>query len=115
LLGSLYFQHKDFRKASTAFSDLIRKFPHSDHVPSSWFWAAECSDLEDNDPSIAREYRRTIFETFPESEYAPEAYFHFYSFAEYLQGNFQAMQHLKAMEKYFASSPYLIVSYYLQA
>ncbi len=115
LLGTLFYHHEDFAKARHTFLKLIETYPKSSWIGDAWYWAAECNDQEKHDPNISREYRKKVFEDYPESSHAPEAFFYYYSFSEYLQGNPEALSHLEKMEELFKNSPFLVVSYYLRA
>ena len=44
-----------------------------------------------------RNLRRQVFERYPASPHAAEAYFFYYSYADYIQGNQEAMAHLQQM------------------
>lgn len=115
LLGTLFFQNKDYAKARHSFLKLIEIHPCSKWLGDAWFWAAECNDLEAHDPNISREYRKRVYENYPESSHAAEAYFYTYSFTDYLEGNKEALDHLTKMENLFPNSSFVVVSYYLQA
>ncbi len=115
LLGTLFYHHQDFAKARHTFLKLIETYPKSSWIGDAWYWAAECNDQEKHDPTISREYRKRVFEDYPDSSHAPEAFFYYYSFSEYLQGNPEALSHLEKMEELFKNSPFLVVSYYLRA
>ncbi len=115
LLGTLFYHHQDFAKARHTFLQLIETYPKSNKIGDAWYWAAECNDQEKHDPNISRGYRKKVFEEYPESSYAAEAFFYYYSFSEYIQGSPEALSHLEKMEELFNKSPFLVVSYYLRA
>lgn len=114
LEGSLHYHHGDYESAKNAFLELIEKEPKSNYIGESLFWAAECCDLKGDDKAFTKEYRKTIFEDYPDSTFAPEAYFLYYSFADYLDGDIKALSHLQELQKRFPDSPYVIAAYYLQ-
>lgn len=114
LKGRLYFQAKDYTEAEKVFSHLIATYPKASHIQESYFWLAESNDLAGQDPALSKEYRQKVYEGGSSSPLAAEAYFLTYSFAEYLEGNHEAIEHLKQLEKNFPNSPYVVASYYLQ-
>ena len=114
LKARLYYQHEDYEQAKKAFSKLIESDPNSNYVGESLFWMAECNDHEQGSPILSKDLRRRVFEEFPGSPFAAEAYFLYFSFAEYLEGGQEAIKHLEQLKEHFDSSPYVIASYYLQ-
>lgn len=112
LLGTLYFRHQENSKAEELFLRLTQEFPESSLAGDSLYWAARCADAR-QEFSTAKEYRRQTFERYPKSCYAPEAYFTFYSYREYLQGDRGSIKHLQAMADHFPQSPFLIHAWYL--
>jgi predicted negative regulator of RcsB-dependent stress response len=77
----------------------------------AWFWRAYCADQQQN-LSLKKEYLQHAFQD-SQSPYAPIAYFHFYSYREYMQGRRKAIKHLQAMPLLFPHHPLLITAYYL--
>ncbi len=113
LLGTILFRQGLYQEAERAFVRLAAQHPKSPYAASSWFWAAECADWQHKDVEVVREYRRQVFENYPKSKRAANAYFNYYAFADYLQGNPEALGHLQNMELLYSQSPYLIVAQYL--
>ena len=58
----------------------------------------------------AQEYRKIIYENFPQSRWAAEAYFFYYPYRDYLQGDRQAIQHLSEMKSKFPDSPFTLAA-----
>lgn len=113
LKARLFYQHKDYEKAKTSFEALLQSSPKSPYAGYCLFWLAECNEMEGLDKSLTKEYRKKVYEDFPECSLAPEAYFLSYSFAEYLEAGKEALDHLRHFKDRFKNSPYLISSYYL--
>jgi hypothetical protein len=68
---------------------------------------------EQQDRHTIRRYRQQVYQQYPTSRYAAEAYFTLFSYSDYLQGADEAMDHLKNMKNVFPSSPFLVNAYYL--
>lgn len=112
LLGTLYYHQQAYSKAEETFLRLAGDFPDSPLGGEALYWAARCADARQDAPA-AREYRRQVFEKHPECSYAPEAYFTYYSFRDYLQGDRDAVKHLQSMADLFPQSSYLVHAWYL--
>lgn len=108
LLGQLLFKQKKWAEAEALFLKLMQSYPKSPLVADSLLFVANCTEGQK-----AREYRRTLFETYPEAPAAGEAYFGYYSYRDYVQGDRTALKHLQKMEELFPDSPYLISAHYL--
>lgn len=118
LLGSVLYHKKQYPQAEQVFLKLTLDYPHSDNilrglVGDSYFWTAKCLSKQKQNPEKAMEYRRKVFEEFPASRYAAEAYFTYYTYRDYLQGERQPIKHLLAFPEKFPDSPFLINAYYL--
>ena len=114
LEARLYYQHGDYEESKKVFAKLVESYPSSSYVGESFFWMAECNDLEGGAKALSKDYRQKVFEEYPDNPLAAEAYFHYFSFPEYLEGRQEAIEHLQALESLFTDSPYVTASYYLQ-
>lgn len=113
LLATIYFREGNFAKAERDFVRLAATYPQSDYAGDAWFWAGECAQWQRKDIDLVRDYRKKVFEKYPKSKHGAEAYFKYYSFSEYMQGNAEALAHLQNMELLYSDSSYLIIAYYL--
>ncbi|NGX41809.1 MAG: Lipopolysaccharide assembly protein B [Chlamydiae bacterium] len=113
LLGILYYQKGDFEKGLQIFLELANISPPSSLAGEALFWAANCVDSLGTDLSQSKQYRQKVFEQYPDSPFAEEAYFRYYSYHEYLKGSHDAIEHLKSLEGKFPNSPFQINAYYL--
>jgi tetratricopeptide (TPR) repeat protein len=113
-LGMVHFKKGNYVEAEHLFTQLAESYPYFDKVGESWFWAAESAEWTQRDPLLVKRYRRTVFEGYPNTEHAPHAYFNYFSYADYLQGQGTAMAHLAKMKDIYPDTPYLIVVNYLQ-
>lgn len=113
ILGTIRFHEGEYRTAEALFVELATRYPDSPYAGDSWFWAGESANWQKKEASLVRNYRQQVYNHYPNSHFAPEAYFNSYSFTEYLHGSPEAMVHLDSMEERYPSSPYLIVAQYL--
>lgn len=113
VLGTMHFHQGHHAVAEQIFVQLGRDYPDSRYAGDAWFWAAESADWQQKEGEVVRDYRRRVYEQYGESYFAAEAYFNSYSFSEYLQGDREAIDHLRQMADKYPRSPYLIVAHYL--
>lgn len=102
LLGILQYRNGEYAAAEKNFSTLSSG--------EALFWASKCIEAMGGDP---KECRRRVYELYPDSQYADEAYFTTYTYKEYLQGGRAAIKHLEGMAKKYPSSPFLLNAHYL--
>lgn len=114
LLGCYFFRQGRYEQAEAYFSRLVQTFPQSDHASSALFWSCLCLEKQKKSNAQIQEYKRKLFENYPESPYAAWAYFHYYTYRQYLQGDREAARHLKAFKIKFPDSPLIIAAYYLR-
>lgn len=112
-LAAYQYRKKAYEDAEATYMKLIDEFPNSSYVGDSWYWAACCADMMNKDPQVVRERKRVAFESYADSSMAPEAYFTYYSFEEYLQGDRSAIKHLQNFTKKYPYSPYILQAQHL--
>lgn len=110
LTHQLRYRQQLFDEAEKGFVELAHK--GGPCCPDALLFAARCAD-EKGEWDRAREYRRSIFEEHSAAPCAGEAYFLFYAYRDYVQGERAAIKHLQAMPARFPDSPYLIIAHYL--
>ncbi len=108
LTGQLQLRQGKSKEAEEKFLKLVQDYPKSPIVAESLIFAAKCSEGEK-----ARDYLRQVFENYPKSPCAAEAYFIYYPYRDYVQGERSAIKHLQNMRTLFPESPYLIPAYTL--
>jgi tetratricopeptide (TPR) repeat protein len=123
LLGNVLYHKKDYVKAEEAFNQLAAickdagfcqpLVENVDILGDSYFWVAKSITKQKEHPDRAKEYKRKVFEEYPKSTYAAEAYFTYYNYRDYLHGDRTAMKHLLDFEQKFPNSPFSITAYYL--
>lgn len=110
--GTLLFRQSKFAEAKDLFSQLIHRFPNSEMVGDCLFWSARCLEaLGNRDES--RKLLSRVFTDHHSSQYAPEAFFTYYTYAEYLQGDRLAIKHLQAMPEKYPQSPFVVPAWYI--
>lgn len=112
-LATLYFQQGQYADAEKIFLDIAEQQTSSSYAGDALFFASRCFEIQQKDADLIREYRRKVFEEYPESLYAAEAYLTYYPFIDYMQGDPSPLEHLKAMPHLFPSSPFTLHAYYL--
>lgn len=113
LLAAYYFEQENFIEAETTFAQLAKKYPNSSYAGEALYWSACCAEKLKKDPALIQNYRKQLFENHPLSSFAPAAYFTYYSYRDYLQGDRAALKHLQAFHHLFPNSPLQINSYFL--
>ncbi|MBA3236756.1 MAG: hypothetical protein H0T62_00195 [Parachlamydiaceae bacterium] len=113
LLATFYIRNEDFLKAEESFALLAKEYPNSINAGGALYWAAICAEKLKKEPAIIKEYRSQLFEKYPSSSFAPDAYFHYYSYRDYLQGDRISLKHLQSFSDKFPESPLQINANYL--
>ncbi len=111
VLGTLYFGQELYEKAKETFISLAEMHPTSPHASDAWFWAAEAAEKMGLPEHFTLHAR--VYQDYPLSSKASEAYFRQYAYDIYLAGNSEALKHLRAFPHRFPHSPLLVVAHYL--
>jgi tetratricopeptide (TPR) repeat protein len=112
-LGALYYKNNNHEQAEATYLQLTKTYPASPLAAEAWVWAACCADLTKDDPKIGKQRRQYAYENFPDSPFAAEAFFTFYTYPEYLQGEKSTIKHLQSFTDRYTDSPFLIDAHYL--
>ncbi len=112
LLASVYYRSEAFVQAEKKFVDFAN-LSSTDKAGDALFFAALAAEKQKKDPLITKEYRKRVFENYPQSTYADEAYFCYYSYSEYMLASNQVIEHLKKLEEKFPNSPFVVNAHYL--
>lgn len=112
LEGILCLQLGEWQQADNIFESFVQNPSYASSHGEAWFWRAYSADQQHNS-TLKKEYLQQSYTQDPLSPYAPTAYFHFYSYREYMQGKRKAIKHLQAMPHIFPNHPLLISAYYL--
>lgn len=113
LLGSLQYRKGNYQKAEDTFLQLAKNYPQSSLAGDAWFWAAKCADQLEKPMEVRQQRRQMVFDSYPNSFYAAEAYFSFYPYKDYIQGDRTLIKHLQALEKKFPTSLFVLHANYL--
>ncbi len=112
LLGILTYQQERYAEAETYFKKLSEEYPDSYLTGDALALAANaCDCLKQH--NLAKNYRQKCYEHYAGCSLAPEAYFNYYTYREYLQGDRLALKHLNAFMELFPESHYLLNAHYL--
>jgi tetratricopeptide (TPR) repeat protein len=112
LLGILLYKQERYPEAEIALAPLTKNHSDSPLAGEALLYAARCAENA-ADAKRAKEYRKKVFDEYPQSQWAPEAYFFYYSYGDYLQGERAAIKHLEAIVEKYPKSPFLIHAHYL--
>src|SRR6202034_1976112 len=93
LLGCVLYHKKKYGEAENYFAKLL-EYPESPYMSDAYFWMAKCLAKQKKDPEKVKALRKKVFEEYPQSHYAAEAFFTYYSYRDYLQGDRAALKHL---------------------
>lgn len=113
LLGTLHLQEGNYAQAERAFLKLAHLTPPTNLNGEAWYWAAETAEKSGQEKQVVQQRRKRAYEQIPLSPLADAAYFRYYSYSDYLNGNPNAVQHLNELEIRFPHSPYLMIAKYL--
>src|SRR5262249_42483510 len=114
LLGTVLYHKKNFAKAEQVFRRLSTDSQQQNpFIGDAYFWTAKCLSKQKHDQEHAKALRKKVFEVYPTSSFAAEAYFTYYNYRDYLQGDRAAIKHLMNFEQKFPNSPFVITAYYL--
>lgn len=113
LLGTISYQAKDYSTAEEAFSLLISHYLDSPLKAEALYWKSNAIEKIRPDSVEFLNIKKQIYEQYPDSLYAPEAYFTLFSYRDYLQGDRISIKHLHGFLEKFPDSPLLLNVYYL--
>lgn len=111
--GTLYYCQKRFEKADGAWEALITKYPDSKLSGEAFFWRGKCAERMGKYDEMKKLFE-IIYTHNPQSPFAPQAYFNYYSAREYMAGGRKALRHLQAMPSLYPKDPLLIMAFYFQ-
>lgn len=100
-LGVLYSRQNRMQEANDIFEKLVKTYSTSPEAEEALLWLS------------TKPHLKKLYTDYPQSKYADEAYFRYYSFEDYLKGNEEAMEHLGLLEEKFPESRYLTLSYHV--
>lgn len=112
-LGTFYFQKGQYDLAQSTFIQLTSEAPLSSFVGDAWFYSSQAAEKQGHDIHLVRAWRKKVWQDFPLSSLAAEAYFTTYSLKEYLEGQPDVLSHLIEMPAKFPDSVWILPAYYL--
>lgn len=114
-LAALHYKNKNYKKAEEIYLQLASIYPQSSLAGEAMLWSAYCADHLQDNPKIGQERRRQTYEKFANLPIAAEAFFTYYTYPEYLQGDRLAIKHLQNFTEKYRDSPSLVDAHYLIA
>lgn len=115
LLGTLAWQMGDYAESFSQLSILIELYPESPYLAEALYWAGRSLAELSSSSEKSRPYYQALYEKFPNSPHAAEAYFSMYHEEDYLLGNKGSLKHLQGFKERFQNSPLLLIALYLEA
>ncbi len=112
LEGLICLQLEEWQQADLIFTQLLQEQAYCTSHSEAWFWRAYCAGQQ-HQLSLKKEYLQQAYIQDSQSPYSPIAYFHCYSYREYMQGKRKAIKHLQAMPLLFPHHPLLITAHYV--
>ena len=109
LLGKLQILIGDREEAITTFHLILKQNPDLNLVSETLFWLAKIEKSKEEKQKL---YKRIYLED-PNSIFAAEACFSIFEQEQYIQGEKEAIQHLKTFIKTFSKSPFTLNALYL--
>lgn len=107
------YEQGNYVVAEHLFGQIVSLYPQENEAGNALYWQARCQHkLQENAATFSRKMRK-VYQEYPACGMAAEAYFHEFSYQEYLQGDPSAIRHLEAMPMRYPNSPFLINAYYL--
>lgn len=113
LLGTFYAKREEYAKSEETFLQLLSRYPKSIYAATALYYCAENTEKIGKAPEKVKAYRQTLFESHPSSPYAPAACFHYCSYREYMQGDKEAIKHLKLFLDSYPDSPLTVTGNFL--
>ncbi len=113
IMANLFYKKGHFDHAEEIFFQLFEEWPKSPLAAEALYRASQSAERLKKDKAHVRSYKQLILEKYPYSAIAPEAYFMFYSYQEYLQGDRTAIQHLTAFPDLYPESPFVLNAFFL--
>lgn len=117
-LATMEYEQKNLKKAKQEAKELFlllqEKYPTSSYAGDSLYFASLCDEALGTPPPQIAEIRRRVWQNYPHSRYAAEAYYHEYPYSAYAAGSSEAIEHLHRFLDEYNDSPYVIHAYYLE-
>lgn len=113
LLATFYLRNERYPQAEATFLSIVETYPHSTLAGDALHWGAYCSDKLGREEALIQTCKKQLFESYSDSPFAASAYFTYYSYRHYLQGDRAAIKHLQAFKGKFPNSPLQITAHYL--
>lgn len=111
-IGIWRYQQGQYQEANQAFLDLVARYPASAHCGEALYWMARAQENLGVPRSLVQQTLREVYQNYPMSSFAAEAYLTTYSYTDYLNDPL-ARAHLSGMKDRFPDSPLTINAQHL--
>lgn len=112
-LGKLYYLHGDWKKAKEIFESALEYPFMADKRPEYLLLLSNISEQLGEKERQWQHYRRRLWEAYPDSPLAVEAYFRSYRYSDYVNGRLPAIEHLADLPRRYPDSHYALNALYL--
>jgi tetratricopeptide (TPR) repeat protein len=112
-LALLKFRQGLYQEALKKFLLLAEQHPNSPLAGDALAMAANCCDHLKLEEKKSQDLRKQCFEYYPGCSLAPEAYFNYFTYRDYLQGDRVSMKHLLGFTSLYPNHPLLLNTHYL--
>jgi tetratricopeptide (TPR) repeat protein len=106
------FQKGHVIEADQQFEQFLSQTTDENLQGEAYIWRAQCAEKLGNEV-LRQHHLKQLFTQLPQHPQAPLAYLHFYPYQSYMQGERQALKHLRHLPSRFPHAPCTIFAYYL--
>lgn len=111
-LANFHSKQDQHRLAKQLYLDFIEHFPQSPQIGDALFFLSRSLEALGEEQTTVQQYKQRCFIDYPQGSYAPEAYFSYYSYEDYLLRSPSCLSHLEQMIDRFPQSPWTLYAYY---
>lgn len=115
LLGKALFLQKQYKETEKTLIAIEKESPSTSIASEALYWCGRAAANQTSPLHSKASYYQRCYTLYPNSSFAPEAFFRIYSYQEYLQGGKEAKKHLGEMRKKFPSHHYTLDTLFLLA
>lgn len=112
-LAALYIEKKAYKEGENCLLSFAKNFPDSNYAGDALYFASQCLEALHKPMKEIQSLRKQVFDQYPDSSFAAEAFFTYYPYSQYLQQNAKTMTHLRQSVKKYPNTVWSIYGYYL--
>lgn len=110
IVAILYYKTENYNKAADIFLEVDNGSFYKDQA---LYWAARALEKSGADQKKIQPLYFELYQNYPQSAYAADAFYHTYSEQEYLLGDKDSIKHLRSFVETYTDSPLLLKAYFL--